>query len=520
MTALQNAAQTLKGRYTQLETLRSPALTRAREAAILTIPALVPPEGFNGATKLYTPYQGLGARGVNNLAAKLLLALLPPNSPFFRLMISDQAMAELTGRDDVRGEIEKALSSIERAVLMEIEAKAMRVGIHEGLKQLIVAGNVLLYLAPDGGLRVFRLDRYVVMRDPMGNVLEIIVRETVAPEVLPEELVDAVRSEKPTNSTPEKTLDLYTGIKRDRNQWVIHQEVEGIMVPGSRGTYPLDKSPWMPLRWTRVDGDDYGRGHVEEYIGDIKSLEGLSKAILEGSAVAARVITMVNPNGVTDEDDVTEAENLDVISGQEGDVTFLQVSKFADFQVAKDAADTLSERLGYAFMLNTSIQRNGERVTAEEIRYMAGELEDALGGVYSILSQELQLPFVTRIMHTMQRAKKLPTLPKGTVNPTITTGLEALGRGHDLNKLDLFLRGAIEALGPEAVAAALNAGEYLSRRGASLGIDMNGLIRSQEEQAAQQQQAMMMQLLQQLGPNAINQLGGIAQKGMEQGNGQ
>lgn len=48
-------------------------------------------------------------------------------------------------------------------------------------------------------------------------------------------------------------------------------------------------------------------------------------------------------------------------------------------------------------LLNSAVQRNGERVTAEEIRYVAGELEDTLGGVYSLLSQELQLSLIRRV---------------------------------------------------------------------------------------------------------------------------
>jgi hypothetical protein len=85
-----------------------------------------------------------------------------------------------------------------------------------------------------------------------------------------------------------------------------------------------------------------------------------------------------------------------------------------------------------AFLLNSAIQRNAERVTAEEIRYMAQELEAALGGIYSTLSQEFQLPFVTRVMFQMERQKKLPVLPEGLVKPAIITGVEALGRGNDV----------------------------------------------------------------------------------------
>ena len=89
---------------------------------------------------------------MNNLASKLLLALLPPNSPFFRLTIDDFDVAAIAGQD-ARGAVEEALSRIERAAMQEIEAKAMRVPVFEALKQLIVTGNALLYMPKDGGMK-------------------------------------------------------------------------------------------------------------------------------------------------------------------------------------------------------------------------------------------------------------------------------------------------------------------------------------------------------------------------------
>ena len=32
----------------------------------------------------------------------------------------------------------------------------------------------------------------------------------------------------------------------------------------------------MPLRMIRVDGENYGRSYAEEYLGDLKSLEGIN----------------------------------------------------------------------------------------------------------------------------------------------------------------------------------------------------------------------------------------------------
>lgn len=68
--------------------------------------------------------------------------------------------------------------------------------------------------------------------------------------------------------------------------------------------------------------------------------------------------------------------------------------------------------MSFAFLLNSAVQRQGERVTAEEIRYVAGELEDTLGGVYSILAQELQLPLAKRLLNQQQAIGAMAQLPR------------------------------------------------------------------------------------------------------------
>lgn len=162
----------------------------------------------------------------------------------------------------------------------------------------------------------------------------------------------------------------------------------------------------------------------------------------------------------------------------------------------------IQERLSAAFLLNSSVQRNAERVTAEEIRFMAQELESALGGVYSVLSQEFQLPLINILLGRMVKQKKMPKFPKESVKPQIVTGMEALGRGQDLNKLSQFLE-YLAPLGPEVIAQKLNIDDYMDRLGASLGIDTGGLIKTDEQiqqeqaEAQQAQQAQMEQAQQQ-----------------------
>ena len=298
-------------------------------------------------------------------------------------------------------------------------------------------------------------------------------------------------------------MTLYTSVIREGNEFIVQQDVKGMVIEESKGRYPVEKSPFLPLRYTRIDGEDYGRGFVEEYIGDLKSLESLTKAIVEGSAAAAKVLFMVNPNGTTRAKTLSESPNGAIVQGSDGDVSVLQLNKFNDFRTAQGVMNGISDRLSQAFLLNSGVVRDAERVTAEEIRMLSQELEAALGGLYSLLSQEFQMPVVTRLMARMSKEGRLPKLPKDIVKPTIVTGVEALGRGNDLQKLDLFLAGANQIVGPQAVAEYVNVSDYFKRRATALGIETEGLIKTEEEIQQAMQQAQQQEMMMKLGTPAV-----------------
>jgi hypothetical protein len=458
----------------------------------------MPDEGFGPHSRLETPFQGVGARGVNNLASKLLLALLPPNAPFFRLNVDTFKLQDEGAPIELITEIEASLQRVEESVMDEISRDSYRTGLHEALKHLIISGNALVYLPDEGGLRVFRLDRYVVKRDPMGNVTKIATKETIAFKALDENMQALVG-----DTDSEGNVNLYTAVVLMDNKWHIYQDIDGNPVPDSQGTYAIDQNPFIPLRFSRIDGENYGRGYVEEYLGDMQSLEKLTQAIVEGSAAAAKVLFLVNPNGTTRASELAQSPNGAITQGNAGDVSVLQLNKFNDFRIAQETMNAIKDRLGHAFLLTSGVVRNAERVTAEEIRMLGQELETSIGGLYSLLSTELQLPLINRLMSVMNKSKRLPKLPKDVVNPVIVTGVEALGRGNDLQKLDLFLAGAAQVVGPQAVAQYINVGEYFKRRAISLGIKTQSLVKSDEELMAEMQQAQQTQLTEKLGPAGI-----------------
>ncbi len=498
--------QSAKERYETLKQHREHFLDRGQECSELTIPSLLPPDGFHSSTDLYNPFQSVGARGVNNLASKLLLLLLPPNSPFFRLSVSGNAKRDLDQQKEIKSEVEKSLATIEREVSSKIEQLALRVSVFEALKHLIVAGNVLTYLPKKGTMRVFPLTNFVCKRDASGNIVEIVIEETIHPTYLDGDTLERISQFE--DYKPDEECELYTHIyKLNDKEFYTCQEVKGVKIESSQGTYPIDSLPYQALRMVRVDNEDYGRGYVEEFLGDLKSLEGLSQSLVESAAASSKVVFMVRPNSVTRKKDLANTRNGDIITGSSEDVAVLQAQKQYDLQVVERSIAKLEERLSYAFLLNTAIQRDAERVTAQEIRYMAQQLETAMGGIYSLLSQEFQLPLVTILMKRMSQANEIPSLPKNSVKPTIITGVEALGRGNDLQKLREFVAeiANLAQVNP-AVVQSLNTQDLIKRIATGLGIDTEGLVKSDEELAqeqAAQEDAMQNQQMMQMAEKAI-----------------
>jgi hypothetical protein len=385
-----------------------------------------------------------------------------------------------------------------------VESGSFRPTANEAFRHLLVTGNGLLYLPKDGGARLYRMDNYCVRRDGQGNVMEILIREEISIDALPESRREEIIEKRDSRNEDSRNLELYTWVSRDGDSMHAYQEVEGVVLDDSLTKVPADRAPWIVLRYTEVDGEHYGRSFIDEYIGDLQSLEVLSQSITEGTAVMVKLLLGVKPNGTVRKKDLEEAPNGGIIDGDlEQDVTTLQLDKHVDLQVAAQQAERIEERLKMAFLMHTAIQRQGERVTAEEIRYMANELEDALGGVYSILAHEFQLPLVTRLMHLLSQANKLPQLPQQAVQPTVITGVQALGRGHEWRKLRTLISGAVQDFGPEAVAARINLADYFARGGVDMGIDLEGLVKSEQQVQAEQQAAMR----QQQAAEAINRLG-------------
>ena len=501
-------------RYEALRSNRTEFLDVAVDCSRLTLPYLIRYDDRKNEVHktLFTPWQSVGAKAVTTLAAKLMLALLPPQTTFFKLQINDSKLGvELPA--EARSELDVSFSKIERMVMDKINGSSDRVVIHQAMKHLIVGGNALLYMGKDG-IKHYPLNRYVVQRDGNGNVVEIVTKE-----LIDRHLVDGMKppAEPKPNSPGDDgdkmtglndDVEVYTHVKLEGGQWKWYQQVFGMTIPDSRGSAPKNNSPWIVLRFNTVDGEDYGRSRVEEFYGDLRALESLSQALVEGSAAAAKVVFVVSPSSTTKPQTLAQAGNGAIVQGRPDDIGVVQVGKTADFATASQMAQQLERRIGDGFLqLNI---RQSERTTAEEVRLTQLELEQQLGGIFSLLTVEFLVPYLNRTMMVLQRNRDIPKIPKGLVSPTIVAGVNALGRGQDRESLTQFITTIAQTMGPEALVKYVDPSEYIKRLAAAQGIDMLNLVKSeqqlQEEMQAQQEAQAQQSLVDQAGQMANSPL--------------
>ena len=485
--------QYARTRYDNLTKHRTQFLDVAVQCSKLTLPYLIQnDEGRTSHIKLDTPWQSVGSKCVVTLAAKLMLALLPPQSTFFKFQIRDDKLGE-DFPPEVRSELDLSFSKLERMVMDSIAASSDRVTIHQAIKHLVVGGNALIYMGKEG-LKHYPLNRYVVERDGNGNVIEIVTKEVINRNLLPDglkELESIPNSPGDVGggigSRNEEDVDVYTCVKLKGNKWVWHQEAFDKLIPGTQGKAPKDASPWLVLRFNSIDGENYGRGRVEEFLGDFRSLEALSQALVEGSAAAAKVIFTVSPSSTTKPQTIASAGNGAIVQGRPDDIGVIQVGKTADFATAAQMMQSLERRLLDAHLvLNV---RQSERTTAEEVRLTQLELEQQLGGLFSLLTVEFLVPYLNRKLLILQRSGEIPRIPKDYVNPTIVAGINALGRGQDRESLTQFITTIAQTLGPEAMMQFINADEAIKRLAAAQGIDVLNLVKSMDDRNEESAQA-------------------------------
>ncbi len=515
--------------YFRGQSEREAYLGRGRRISRLTITSVCREQGDTGFDSVTTPWQSFGAFAINQKSAKTVLALYPPGVPYIKVKAAKSVLDDLkdsASPDQVgalKRSIEKGLTAVEVEFAEACEEDGDRMVAFDTERHLEIIGNHCEHTMRDGKIRGIPLERYVTFRDHAGALYEAVIEDPMVWETLPDDIQAMAREAgytmelDATNSpvVPQKPVCVYTHLKLRDGTWTVYQEVWSKKVPGSEATYTPDALPYNFIRGISLKDENYGRSYWEDYEGDLQSLDALWQIIIEGSAAVAQLKWLVKPGGVTDKKTFANLPNGGVMTGDPEDVHAAMSEKQSEIAVAVQMAERIEQRLSRAALLYSSIQRSGERVTAQEIQTVRQDLDAGLGGVYSNAAVEWQLPRARLKMARLQATGRVTKLPKGTTKMTLATGDAALGRAVTQQAVDAFLSQAGAIFTPQVVAQYVSVRDYLERSAAANHIDPDGLIKTEDELAEDSQQQQMSALAQNVAPEVVKQGGQMVQNSQQ-----
>ena len=487
----------LDHRWTTLDGRKGDLHDRNEKYARWTLPYVYPDENSK-EQELATDKDSIGARAVNHLSNRVVDIMFPASRPFLRLELDEAASAELQSAGVPLEEVDKSLIKAEKRSVRDLDAMGHRNAATLAVKYAIITGNGLMYY-PEGKrhkAQVYNTRDYCVVRDVSGTVIELITRDCKVFETLSEDVQSQlVASDKVKKYDDDSKVSLYTSIKLDEtsSKFKVRQAADKVELTINDNTYAREDLPWIPLTWNLVRGEDYGRGMVEDYRGAFGAISVLSQALLEGIIAAAEVKFLVNPASIVDIKALNQSANGTYHSGREGDVVSVKSDKHLDMQAVSQAIENYTRQISQAFLLNSGSTRDAERVTAEEIRADARELETSFGGIYSRFTEDWQKPVAVLLL----KRQKIQ-LGEDTIFPTIVTGLDTLSRLGDLDNYRLFMQDlSLVASIPEPMQAVLDIQGLMIFVGNNRGLDYSKFVKSREvvqaEQEAAQQQLQQQQ---------------------------
>ncbi len=499
---------TIAERFMELDTRRRSKLDRARDIASITIPNLMPPENWSEEFELSQPFSSVAGRGVTALASRMLSALIPLNDlPFFKFQMKDG--------EEAGPEASVLLEAMSYQVYDKLSSKNIRESFFQALQSLIVVGDIAIKIQDDYTFRTIRSDHYVVVRDVVGELIELIHLEFVPDETPIPATSQQIYGQGMWEREGFQTIYCRYVLGDDDVWYARKEDSDGNLIED--GQYEV--FPYAVLRWNSIASENYGRAKCEEIYGDIKTLEAYTQSLIESMAAASTFFMGVSPTGVTELTDLASAQNGEYVAARKEDTYVITPAETMNPQIQQtmQAVEMMRREVAEAFLMSRGAVRQAERVTATEVRMVGQELENVLGGAFSAIARDLLVPMVKRCVYNMitdgdidDRLEEEFT-DEGRIDMEIVTGLQALSQDSQLQKL-MQMGEMVRNLPPEAVGS-FRWPAYASSLISALGFDARNWVKSEEEMQAEQQ-AQMQQEQQMQAQGAIG--AGVAQ-GLGQG---
>lgn len=479
---------------------------RSEAYARWTIPSICLPNDAN--INNYEQEKGsvdIGTQVVNHLANRIVDLLFPVNRPFFTMAMTPETELKLSQEMDSEQkgqfmeQVTEATTRLEKIAMRGLDLTHYRPVAIQAAKHLIITGNAAIRRMKSGKRVEYGIKRFGCRRNIEGEPIEVMFHDMKRLDTFTE-AEQAKITEPRANSglKHDDEVTLLTYYKREGKRWVITQEAEGQPVGGT--TYQtVEDSDIIVLAWTLATGEHYGRGAVEDNAVIFHKLDVTGEAVLDLMAIICDVKFLVRPGSplAVSIADLANSNRGSYHVGNDGDVTVPEYGKRGDLNVMLGQIDNWEAKLSKIFLMSSV--RDAERVTAEEIRLIASELESSFGGLYSRLAVSWQQREANYALSGVDINKTLGAELSNMFEVVVTTGIESLSREGQLDNLRMAI-GDMQMLDavPEELRGTIDPLRFARYVFSNRYVDINLFLKSQQQmeaeaQAAQQREQQVMQ---------------------------
>lgn len=502
---------------------------------------IMPPLGQEKDKRLPEAYQSVGSRGISTLKGATVMALYPPDTPWFELVMASKIAYDPRISVDDKRRVLDALFLQELSIVGLLESSSVikrsnqrvqtfRMNKGRVVEQVYVTGDGLERINPDYSISVFRRDQYVTARDTSGDILYQVVRELIDPlesmndkggpslaEIALSKGAEIDLDELRKTPVRQRLRPIYIQAEwhPQSRKWMIQEEMFGKPLADPSED---EVSPFISTVYELSAGDDYGRGILELNRGDLKALNSLSEKLLDFAAAFSKVTPVIDHLSETREADLErpsgQAIRAKVRGGQVDDVALLKADNVPQFQSVYQYREALAQQLGKAFSIESEVQPTGERVTAMQVSRIAREVDGATAGNYTNIAESQHLGTIRRVTFQAKRDRIIPALPDEAYEVRALTGLTALARESKAQRL-LELPQLIQAL-PEGTARRVNFDVLIEAYFRYRGFDEPGLLKTQEQVQAELEEMKRQQAAMMATEKGIEVVGNVAEQQMTQ----
>lgn len=441
---------------------------------------------------------------VDNFDSKLHRTLFPVNRSFFMFDVPTKQLEEL-GVDAVA-----ANTAVEKAVAgcMDILKKKRLYSVLPSLfENCTVTGNGLLYmgLSFSDKIQFISPADFVWRRTASGDVREIIIREVIALEdVHDKDLKKALiedakvdfskhKSEDNNNAGVLEAVQAYIYVQIDHTGKQLISRYVGPYKVGKTITKSANEPIFIPVAPTLPVKSQYGIGKVKNAVSSILQIRNATQAYNNMNNLIASMKIAIAPsayNAVKDSASNTGSKYIPLKSADDmklmpwGNVNMQGTDN--SFQIAKSEISRI-------FQMDSGLVRDAERVTAEEIRLLAEELNAANADLLSSYADQLQEPLVKYALYHLELEDSEGNSVTDAIKELevrILTGTEAIGKVSESDNLSTMLVEVSRLKDiPEDVRPMLKIDNIVKMYAQGRGLQTAEIVKSQEEMAQEAQAA-------------------------------